>query len=184
MIIVINGSARAGKDSFYNLVKQEFRNMDLSICCQMSSTVDFVKVIASECGWDGQKTPENRKFLSDLKDLLTRWGDVPYQKVYDAYSLWKHYWESDLYDLNKCVFFVMCREPEEIQKFVDRLDAKTLLIRREVAEFEQTSNHADANVLNYNYDFTIENNGTLEDLQHTARDFVDKIMEGRLYDAD
>ena len=35
------------------------------------STVDFVKQIARECGWDGVKTPRNRKFLSDLKDLLT-----------------------------------------------------------------------------------------------------------------
>ena len=45
------------------------------------STVDKVKEIAAECGWDGVKSPKNRKFLSDLKDLLTEWGDVPYKDI-------------------------------------------------------------------------------------------------------
>jgi len=32
-------------------------------------------------GWDGGKTPEDRRFLSDLKDALTRWKDVPYNET-------------------------------------------------------------------------------------------------------
>lgn len=82
-IIVINGFPGAGKDEFVNCCKKLIgepyvRNI---------STVDFVKYIAAECGWDGTKTPENRAFLSDLKDLLTKWNDVPFKKVEKALCL-------------------------------------------------------------------------------------------------
>ena len=71
-----------------------------------------------------------------------------------------------------CFFFIHCREPEEIQKFVDREEAKTLLVRRPEVENLEQSNHADQNVFNYNYDFIIENNGDLKDLRIKAMKFV------------
>ena len=57
----------------------------------------------------------------------------------------------------------MCREPEEIKKkIVERLDARTILVRRGSAECEEVSNHADAEILDYKYDIEIENNGSFE----------------------
>ena len=38
--------------------------------CRIVSTVDFVKEIAARWGWDGTKTPQNRKFLSDLSFVV------------------------------------------------------------------------------------------------------------------
>jgi hypothetical protein len=37
--------------------------------------------MAKKFGWDGGKSLNDRRFLSDLKDALTRWKDVPYQKI-------------------------------------------------------------------------------------------------------
>ena len=68
MVVVINGSGGVGKSTFIELCR-EWDNRVFE-----TSTVDFVKEVAKMCGWDGTKTDENRKFLSDLKDLLSQWG--------------------------------------------------------------------------------------------------------------
>jgi hypothetical protein len=76
------------------------------------------------------------------------------------------------FDSDDVLCFIHCREPWEIQKFVDRLGAKTLLIRRPEVENKSQSNHADAEVFNYQYDYTIDNDGTLWDLEKKAANFV------------
>ena len=116
MIYVINGSAGSGKDTFCEMtsrfVGEEF--------VKVFSTVDIVKTLAIEAGWDGKKTPRARKFLSDLKDLLTDWNDTPYKSVSTKILLTKNEWESYGIDTSKCAIFVMCREPQEIKKFVEK----------------------------------------------------------------
>ena len=161
-VFVINGMPRAGKDTFVEMCQKH------SLWCLNVSTVDFVKKLATQCGWDGTKTPENRAFLSDLKDLLTRWNDVPFREVGRAIKLFQL--EMEQYDFNPDdgVVFIHCREPEEIQKFVDYYNAKTILVRREAIETKEQSNHADAEVFNCSYDFVVENNGTLDELEQKA----------------
>lgn len=166
-IIVVNGQPRVGKDTFVKFCLDE-----LGAWGEQCSTVDFVKKIATECGWDGTKTPENRKFLSDLKDLLTNWGDVPYQQVMRAKEIWEFSFTQFDIKTDDCFFFVYCREPQEIQKFVDRVGAETILIRRESVENQEQSNHADAEVFNFNYDCVIENNGDLKELKDKAKKFL------------
>ena len=166
---IINGRPRSGKDTFVNFCLEE-----LGAFGKLISTVDFVKKIATECGWDGTKDLKNRKFLSDLKDLLTNWGDVPYKKTLQEIDMFK-------FDLNcwnvpdKGVVFIMCREPEEIERFERELNAKSLLIRRASVEFEQQSNHADSEVLNHKYHYIIENNGTVDELKEKAKEFLKNL---------
>ena len=45
------------------------------------SSVDFVKEVARFAGWNGEKNLHTRKFLSDLKDLLTFLDDIPFKKI-------------------------------------------------------------------------------------------------------
>ena len=166
---IINGRPRSGKDTFVNFCLEE-----LGAFGKLISTVDFVKEIAVSCGWNGTKTPQNRKFLSDLKDLLTNWGDVPYKKTLQEIDMFK-------FNLNcwnvsdKGVVFIMCREPKEIERFERELNAKSLLIRRASVEFEQQSNHADSEVLNHKYDYIIENNGTIDELKEKAKKFLKNL---------
>ena len=143
---------------------------------EVISTVDFIKQIAIECGWDGVKTPRNRKFLSDLKDLLTEWNDVPYQKVIDHIECMEKFGKK--YDW---ILFVDCREPKEIQKLKERLNATTVLVRRLGDEMNETSNHADANVFEYEYDYTIKNYGDLSDLVAECAGFLDFMKERKSY---
>ena len=170
-IVVINGCPRqrSGKDLFVQYAQDILgKGRVLNI-----STVDFVKEIATKCGWDGTKTPENRKFLSDLKDLLTEWNDVLFKKVEEGIRHFRAeaYCEYS-YDDSELWVFIHCREPREIQKFVDKMNARTLLIRRAAVEQNHQSNHSDADVLNYQYDDVIRNDSTLEDYYEQVRQYV------------
>ena len=166
---IINGRPRSGKDTFVNFCLEE-----LGAFGKLISTVDFVKKIATECGWDGTKDLKNRKFLSDLKDLLTNWGDVPYKKTLQEIDMFK--FDLDYWDVpDKGVVFIMCREPKEIERFERELNAKSVLIRRASVEFEQQSNHADSEVLNHKYDYIIENNGTVDELKEKAKGFLKNL---------
>lgn len=162
--VVVNGVPRSGKSLFVKYCLDELGDFG-----DENSTVDFVKHLAILSGWDEVKTPKDRKFLSDLKDLLIEWNDVPYKKVVEE----KNYFSESLgSESDKGVFFTHCREPKEIQKFVDRENAITVLLRRATEESAEQSNHADANVFDFDYDYTIFNNGTLEDLKNSASVFL------------
>ena len=168
-VIIVNGAPGAGKSTFEEMcviyAENEWEN---KIRVDITSTVDFVKDIAKQCGWNGTKDLKNRKFLSDLKDLLTEWDDVPFKKIEQKIKLleiWHENW----------IMFVDCREPAEIQKFKDKLNALTVLIRREQVENEETSNHADAEVFNFDYDLTIWNNSDKIDLANKVVDFMKEL---------
>ena len=62
-IIVINGYPMSGKDEFTTYCKEILKRK--TIQSYNISTVDKVKEIAKLMGWDGEKTPKARKFLSD-----------------------------------------------------------------------------------------------------------------------
>lgn len=70
--------------------------------------------------------------------------------------------------------FIHIREIAEIEKIKQIIDAKTLLVKNPKVKLI-LSNESDANVNNYEYDYVLLNNGTLEDLEKKAKDFVKKI---------
>lgn len=168
-VIVVNGYPRSGKDTFVNFCKEKLGAFGVSV-----STVDFVKYLAAQSGWDGTKTPKNRKFLSDLKDLLTEWNDVPWKKVEEVFESIKI--ECFQYGLKDSDFFLFIhsREPKEIERFQKEYGALTVLIDREEVEGNQ-SNHSDAEVMNFNYDYIINNDGTLEELEMKAITFIESV---------
>ena len=169
-IVIINGTGGAGKDTFVTMCRDVLGAESV----YNISTVDFVKEVATMCGWDGTKTPKNRKFLSDLKDLLTEWDDIPLKKIM-AEAVSCSACAEILGKLDKSVLFIHCREPKEIDKLLkefEQYDATTLLIRRTAAESVEQINHADNDVLNYPYDYTIYNDSTLSWLRNEAVVFL------------
>lgn len=158
-VFIINGSGGVGKDTFVELVSKRIKTMNVS-------SVDKVKEIAKLIGWDGiSKTEKDRKFLSDLKLLTTKYCDMPFQ-----------YMKQKVEEFNNSEYdclFLHIREPEEIRKAVKEFNAQTILVIREsVAPI--MSNMADRNVYNYKYDFEVINNGTLENLDYIVKYFVEE----------
>ena len=149
--------ARCGKDTFANILNEFIPTLKYS-------SIDKVKEIASLCGWDGGKSEKDRKFLSDLKVLVSQYSNMPLESIINKTI---EFLNSNYYQ----VMLIDIREPEEIEKAKKILKAKTILIKNNRVQMI-TSNMADANVFNYNYDFIIENNGTLEEFKDKITNFV------------
>jgi len=170
MIYIVNGAPGSGKDTFCSKVI-DITTPNYGI---ILSTVDLVKEIAKDLGWNGEKTPKDRKFLSDLKDILTEWDDIPIKDTERRINDFLYHIRYHGLDEKEVAIFIMCREPKEIDKMCKRLGAKSLIVRRTDAENSKKSNHADEEVLEYQYDIEIDNNGTLLDLTYKALEFVEK----------
>ncbi len=78
-------------------------------------------------------------------------------------------------EINQCLFLHI-REPEEIKRAVEEFNAETILVTRDTVK-QITSNKADANDYNYKFDYTVTNNGTIEDLKKVAEYFVKEHVE-------
>lgn len=161
-VFIVNGAPGVGKSTFEEYVREILGKEN----CSIFSTVDIVKDIARQVGWDETKTPKNRKFLSDLKDLLTEWNDIPFRTTITSVAL-----ALDIAG-GRHVVFIDCREPKEIDKLKKYYSCKTILIKRNKKEKEEILNHADAEVENYKYDLIIDNNGSKADLIDTVVEFI------------
>ena len=159
-IVIINGTGGSGKDTFVSFVSKYNKVYNFS-------SIDKVKEIAKEIGWDGGKTEKDRKFLSDLKRLTTEYNDMAFNSIIDAVNRFNNTDEE--------IMFIHIREPEEIQRAKNTFNTKTLLIKREGLDLIE-SNFSDANVEKYDYDYII-NNTTLEDLEEKAKNFYNLISK-------
>lgn len=164
-VVVVNGVPESGKTTFQQMCKNICAEMGSPYSVKIISSVDYVKDFARHAGWNGSKTEKDRKFLSDLKRALTEWDDVIFTDL-----------KNKLQMLSVSAFdwlvFVDIREPEEIARAEEELNATTILIRRDCVEGHVYSNESDNNVFVYEYDHVIDNNGTLEMLNDNAEKFL------------
>lgn len=124
------------------------------------STIEYVKTVALQCGWDGKKDDKGRRFLSDLKDALTRYDNIPVKRILES-----------LHNYSNCIVFIHCREPDEINLLKNELNAKTLLItNKNVSPIE--TNHADKCVFDTKYDYVFDNSTTIGNLIMGAQVFL------------
>lgn len=169
-IFIINGSGGVGKDTFVEFVSTELNDIYKKFHTVINfSSVDRVKAIAREIGWNGKKTERDRKFLSDLKMLTSEYCDMTYQSM-------KNKIEEFYDDPNSVLLFLHIREPEEINRIVKEYDAKTILIVRNTIK-HITSNIGDKNVFNYEYDYVINNDGKIDDLRKKANNFLLRFLQ-------
>ena len=161
-IIVINGCAESGKDSFVEFA------MEGDYPVYNFSTVDFIKDVARNLGWNGTKDERGRRLLSDLKDALSLYDDIPYKKVLEKIK-----------QINEpnAIVFVHSREPKDMNHWVESTGAKSLFIRRPAAEDVQHNNHADNGVFDYDYDYVYSNEESISKLREGAIKFTNWIGE-------
>ena len=171
-VVIVNGKPGVGKTTFENLCKDIIGRAFV----EQRSTVDKVKEIAAVGGWNGIKDLKSRELLSNLKDIFTKYNDMPFNDVCRSLQLWEDQLAYYQAGSHPHVFFIDDREPEHIQRLKEKLDAVTVLIRRPGDEDIETSNHADKNVFNYNYDWVINNDGSLRDLEEETERFINWIF--------
>lgn len=171
-IFIINGAAGSGKTAFEEFCMATV-GTEKDERLVLDSIINPVKRVAFDKGWwDGEtKTPKTRKFLSDLKDVLTEYDNIPMKmlmrSVENAFILY-----------GAPAAFIDMREAADIERFKelysDIYDIKTVLVRRhgDIENAAAASNHADADVFDYSYDITVFNYGDIDELEETAELFV------------
>lgn len=167
--VFINGPATSGKDTFMKMCKKACKGKAKTI-----SLADKPKAALSILGWNGEKTEEFRKLLSDLKILADEKFNMSNQYIQETMKVIEKRKNKPL------ILFVCAREIEDIKNcttFLDGMGKKnvTLLIEREGVD-PILSNVADAQVRDYSYEFVIRNDGSLEELQEKASNFVKEIL--------
>lgn len=162
LVFIVNGKPRAGKDTFA-MILNRYMNV------YKYSAVTKVKEIATLCGWDGQKEERDRKFLHELKMLTSEYSDMAYQDVVNEIKKYRNG------EIEADIFIVDVREPEEIERLAKEVGALTVFIENNNVP-AITSNAADANVENYEYDFVVPNNGTMNDFEEEIKLFMEFLM--------
>lgn len=160
-IYVINGYGGSGKTTFENMVRKHSKTKG-----NITSMVEIVKHYAEQMGWKGSKEDKDRKFLSDLKDCLTEWADIPMTYVYNRVK--------EFEELGDGYCFIDAREEPDIQRIKKDLTeqghkVQSILIDKKT--FKYYGNHADDNVMNQKYDITIMNDKDLLALDKCAQAF-------------
>ena len=158
--IVINGVGGCGKDTLVSILSNHYR-------VQNTSSITPVVDVAKYCGWDGVKTEKSRKFLSDLKKILTDFNEFSLNYLLS---------EQDKFIAGDDeIMFVHIREPEEIQKFVGHSKTKTytlLITPREELQNKVYGNSSDDGVYKYDYDLIFNNDQPLEITENLWLDFI------------
>lgn len=113
-VVVINGSAGVGKDTFCAKCSEHFN-------VRLFSSISLVKDYATIAGWNGIKDEKGRRLLSDFKNALMSY-DQDYFMRYLSQAI------STVPD-NTDIVFLCIREPKEIEKAVKLFKADALLIK-------------------------------------------------------
>ena len=104
----------------------------------------------------------------NTEQISTTYNDCSFQSMREKVS--------EFYNSEADILFLHIREPEEIERAKKEFNAHTLLIIRNSVD-QVKSNHADANVFDYDYEFTVLNDGDLTDLAIRAKEFVEELKE-------
>ena len=186
-VVIINGKPQSGKDTFCKYA-QGYCDDDESANTLIISSVDPLKEMLTQLGWDGTKTDKIRDMLMDMKQLWVQNQDGPTMFLFN-----------NILEFHKActgednIVFVHIREPEEIKKLVNALtgfesmgiDVISLLVIRESGEdtpnqpTETRRSDDEALINSYEYDVTINNDEDLIKLQELAAEFVDKLLEDK-----
>lgn len=184
-VVIINGKPQSGKDTFCKYA-QGYCDDDESANTLIISSVDPLKEMLTQLGWDGTKTDKIRDMLMDMKQLWVQNQDGPTMFLFN-----------NILEFHKActgednIVFVHIREPEEIKKLVNALtgfesmgiDVISLLVVRKGGEdtpnqpAETRRSDDEALINSYEYDVTINNDEDLIKLQELAAEFVDKLLE-------
>lgn len=177
-IIILNGKGASGKDTLVSMLGNKYS-------CLHDSSINPIKECAKIVGWNGTKTDKDRKFLADLKKLVTEYND--YTNTYLTKVCF-----SFLRDDENSFLFIDIREPVYIESFFkyivpiigrlcpkeNTMNVKTLLIRSKRTQ-DHTYGTVDDDVDNYEYDMIYDNDifiTTEEDKEKVATNFI-KFIE-------
>lgn len=162
-VVVINGKGTAGKDTLCEFIGEQYRVQNIS-------AITPIKEAAVLLGWNGEKSGGARRFLADLKKASVAYNDYPNRYLVGQYHSFLRS-EAE-------ILFVHIREPEQIYRFIDSIEAPvtTLLVKRPESDV-LFGNEADDNVDEYDYDYIYINDRPLSESKAEFALFFRRIID-------
>lgn len=160
-IFILNGSPTAGKNTFVEMLPCETAHY---------SYVDFTREILNVAGIPvGTKTNDIRVLLETVNNALESYNDIPFK---DCCKVIIDFLEGKYDDCE--LLFIDVRKPENIERFRSRFNGiRTVYVDNKKPISSVTE--SDSQVADYEYDFYIDNSGSLEDLQKEVDRFITEI---------
>jgi hypothetical protein len=167
-VVCINGFPLSGKDTFV-ISCQAVAHPNTYI--RHISTVDKAKEALKLLGWTGvEKTEEVRQALHTLKMISNSLFNGSKAYVEDSIQAMLHI-------AYRGVLFIDSREPIELAEMKKLFNATCILVSRPKSELTTVQTFADQNVLNFDYDYIVDNSGTLAELRETSKRFLRQLFE-------
>lgn len=161
-IFVLNGSPRAGKNTFVD---------SFPCTCKVThySYVDLTKEMLNHAGVDYHfKSDSARILLESINNALEKYDDIPFKDICSVTDDFLNgYFETDY-------LFIDIRKPENIKRFLDKYKGARSVFIHDGKPVSHTT-ESDSQVANYSYDFYIDNTGTKENLREEVQKFLKMI---------
>ena len=162
-IIMIGGKARSGKDTFASFLAN---NMNSKVCIlQISSYIKYYAI--KYFGWDGEEETKPRDLLNKIGTEIIRDKidpDFHINRLIEDIKVLSYFYDT-------CIVSDV-RFPSEIEKVKNEFSScvSVKLVRDSSVLTELQKNHVSETALDdYDkFDFIIDNNGTLEELEEKA----------------
>ncbi len=170
-IIMICGKARSGKDTLAEFIMKNTNNEKI---CRVQIG-QYIKYYAMKYfGWNGEEETKPR-------DLLNHLGtDIIRNKINPDFHINRLIEDIEVLSYFYDTFIISdVRFPNEIEKVKAKYDnVTTIKIIRNSDELNesQKNNITETALDSYNnYDYSIDNNGTLEELESKAKDIINEV---------
>lgn len=156
-IFLLNGFPGSGKDLFVSMVKVVTSVYEPATQVLNLSTIDPVRnFLEQEYGLDKTKKPEDRNLMAAISKAL---NDHP-----QSLKVWRLRRDIEKFAMSggRYIIFVHLRETELYDKITGKLNwlntqVETVLVLDQTKSREAFENDSDKGVLNYKYNYTIEN---------------------------
>lgn len=178
-IFLISGKARHGKTTLANMIKDYYESRGIKSV--VTSYNKYIKIYAKELiGWDGDDDSKPRAFLQSIGSDVIRGKlgleDYFVRRMDEDILIYKEYVSAVMID--------DVRFPLELDFFKEKYPDNAISIRikrpsyvSELSEEEQQHN-TEVGLDNYeDYDYTILNDGSLEDLRAKVDAMMGEMMK-------
>ena len=164
-IYIIAGKAGSGKDTLALILKEKLNGKTIII-----SYASYLKIYAKNVlGWDGDSSTKPRTFLQELGDIVK---DIDpnflVNRVLEDIEVYSHYFDN--------IIISDARFIPEIKTVEDKFGAVKILIHgrdNNLSDTEKKHNTETSLDGFDDFDYVIDNSGTLDDLKNKA----DEILE-------
>ncbi len=172
-IIMICGKARSGKDTLADYLIKELQNKKT---CRIQIS-QYIKYYAMKYfGWDGKDETKPRDLFNKLGTEIIR------NKIDPNFHINRLIEDLEVLSYFYDTFIISdVRFPVEIEKVKEKYsNVYTIKVQRDSNELTESQKKeiSETALDNYtDYDYFIDNNGTLEELESKAKDLLKKIGE-------